>query len=291
MKALLGIELVLVIIGASLHLIIPDVFTIRHTIAWTIGVICPYFIIFCLIEDKSLILFWILVLFATYITYDYLQYTYTTKYFLGKLVDSTSDDIDKCLLYEIKDGGRNQIVSTSISSNDKHPFPDSLRYVLINKDGDIIKYNLSEFDTIKYAYPMEIMSKRFEECGNNSYEYAIYKPEIVYNNYGFNLVFLGRKKDENHISVLLGDGLETTIVLKTQYSNLFLLYRNINPGYYDGWHICDKSVQNATEIEKISSNYYGYYFQGKVYAKDEVEPYLDIPTNYKNRMQDIQILK
>ncbi len=291
MKALLIIEIVLVVIGASLYLLIPDVFTIGHMLAWTIGVISPYFIIFCLSEDKSLILFWILVLFASYITYDYFQKTYTTKFFLGKLVDTTNYDLNKYLLYEINNTGRKQFVSTSIAFKNKHPLPDSLRYVLINKDGDIIKYNLAECDTIKYAYPIEIMNKRHEECGNNTFVYAMSCPDIFYNNYGYNLVFLGRKIDDNHISVILDDGFETTIEMKTHYSNPFLLFRNINPDYYDGWHICDQSVQNATVINNILSNYYGYYFQGKVYSKDVVEPYLDIPTNYKNRMQNIQILK
>jgi len=66
-------------------------------------------------------------------------------------------------------------------------------------------------------------------------------------------------------------------------TDTFLVYSNINPKFFDGWHVCHDSLCTPENFSKISEGGYGYIFRGRIYSKDETEKYWNIIEQYKLR--------
>ncbi|MCQ2976124.1 MAG: hypothetical protein MJ211_15090, partial [Bacteroidales bacterium] len=105
-------------------------------------------------------------------------------------------------------------------------------------------------------------------------------------NFGLNVVVKSSKVDENYIYYynLKGE------YLKTKRNDLqqdsFLIYSNINPKFFDGWHVLSKSDTDSVAFSKVSEGGYGYIFRGKVYSKYETEQYWNIIDQYKQGMRE-----
>ncbi len=157
-------------------------------------------------------------------------------------------------------------------------------YAIIDPHFGLIKNNVSSDLRNKYEHFVLYGRNQIEELGNNSYEYAKYEQEIAYKNYGFNLVFKSHKSIDG-IEVKLFDKGTKHIELKTTFEekDTFLVYSNINPDFYDGWHICPDSLCTPENISKVDSAGYGYLFRGKIYSAAETEKYWNIIEQYKLR--------
>ncbi len=149
----------------------------------------------------------------------------------------------------------------------------------------IVKRNINEVDKIKYSFPVKYNIKLDTiEIGNNSYEYFISNPFTSYLNFGVNVVF-GAVANDHTLSIhsdLLHKEVEFPhfdIILR---DSLFI-YSNINPDFYDGWHICPDSLCTPENIAKVDSSGYGYLFRGKIYSAAETEKYWNIIEQYKLR--------
>jgi hypothetical protein len=151
-----------------------------------------------------------------------------------------------------------------------------------NDHGRIISTKPTLIDLEKYKYPVPCISKNIE-VGNDSYEYAKYSPDIAYNSFGLNIVLKASTYDSSYISFY-------DLKNKIQYigrnkSNMdtILVYFNINPEFYTGWHICPDSLCTSENYDKVLEGGYGYLFRGKIYSKEETEKYWNIIEQYKLR--------
>ena len=151
-----------------------------------------------------------------------------------------------------------------------------------NDAGFIIEDNPSELDLEKYKYPVKTINKNYE-LGNDSYEYARYERDIAYKNYGFNIVQIAYPTTPNILYVTKLTGDKYYIKKDNNETDLYLAYSNINPDFYDGWHICPDSLCTTENIAKVDSAGYGYLFRGKIYSAAETEKYWDIIEQYKLR--------
>ena len=161
-----------------------------------------------------------------------------------------------------------------------------LQYAVVSPDGKVLEEKV-DFERIKkYTNSVLYGRLKYVETGNNSYEYAKYERDIAFKNFGFNLVFT---------TVDVGDLLEMswfnrgskylkkTSDLKEYKQDTFLVYSNINPDFYNGWHICPDSLCTTENIAKVDSAGYGYLFRGKIYSAAETEKYWNIIEQYKLR--------
>ncbi|MBR4265099.1 MAG: hypothetical protein IKQ46_03495 [Bacteroidales bacterium] len=151
------------------------------------------------------------------------------------------------------------------------------------EDNQIVNQQPTSIDLEKYKYPVPCISKNIE-VGNDSYEYAKYSPDIAYNSFGLNIVLTASTYDSSYISFY-------DLKNKIQYigrnkSNLdtILVYSNINPEFYTGWHICPDSLCTSENYDKVLEGGYGYLFRGKIYSKEETEKYWNIIEQYKLRL-------
>ncbi|MDD6002418.1 MAG: hypothetical protein PUC50_09565 [Bacteroidales bacterium] len=138
---------------------------------------------------------------------------------------------------------------------------------------------VSAKDIEKYKYPVKIINKEVE-LGNDSYEYAKYERDIAYKYYGLNIVQIATSYDNNTIVFTKLNGEKDFISKKNNPTDTFLVYSNINPEFYDGWHIHSHSTKN---IAKVKESGYGYLFRGKIYSAAETEKYWNIIEQYKLR--------
>lgn len=139
----------------------------------------------------------------------------------------------------------------------------------------------NSFDIKKHIHPVLFATKEVE-LGNDSYEYAIYEPMRAYENFGLNIVYKSQRTDAKYIyfyDILKNEQkIEDNTIRDT-----FLVYSNINPKYFDGWHICSEKITTPENIAKIDSAGYGYLFRGKIYSAAETEKYWNIIEQYKLR--------
>ena len=164
----------------------------------------------------------------------------------------------------------------------KGSYGDFLLIYVQNNQGWIISDKPSTIDFEKYKYPVSCISKEIE-IGNDSYEYAKYSPDVAYNSFGLNIVLTASTYDSSYVSFY-------DLKNKIQYigrnkSNLdtILVYSNINPEFYTGWHICPDSLCTSENYDKVLEGGYGYLFRGKIYSKEETEKYWNIIEQYKLR--------
>ncbi len=159
---------------------------------------------------------------------------------------------------------------------------DTMDRVIMRGTHSFYKMNLSAYDIEKYSYPVKFACNAEEELGNDSYEYAIYEPMRAYDNFGLNIVYKSHKTDAKYIyfyDILKNEQkIEDNTIRDT-----FLVYSNINPKYFDGWHICSEKITTPENIAKIDSAGYGYLFRGKIYSAAETEKYWNIIEQYKLR--------
>ncbi len=155
-----------------------------------------------------------------------------------------------------------------------------LKIVIIERDmaSEIVNWYPTPQEILKYSYP--VYYRNDEEIGNDSYEYAISEHDIAYKNFGFNIVQFATSVDNNTIVVTKLNGEKCYIPKKNNTTDTFLVYSNINPEFYDGWHVHSHSTKN---IAKIKESGYGYLFRGKIYSAAETEKYWNIIEQYKLR--------
>lgn len=149
----------------------------------------------------------------------------------------------------------------------------------------IIKKNINEVDRIKNLYPVKYSTKLdTQEIGNNSYEYFISNPFTSYLHFGTNIVFWAEVKD--HTLSIHSDILNKEV--EFSHFDIILrdssfIYSNINPDFFDGWHLCPDSIYTIENIAKVKESGYGYLFRGKIYSAAETEKYWNIIEQYKLR--------
>ncbi|MBO7599077.1 MAG: hypothetical protein J6T70_18745 [Bacteroidales bacterium] len=176
--------------------------------------------------------------------------------------------------------------------SNKYPIRDSssiIKSILYVTEKDCYLYKddyVSTQDIEKYKYPVKIINKEVE-LGNDSYEYAKYERDIAYKYYGLNIVLKAHRGEYGFASVyFFNQGTKTigvTEEMKKYPENDFLVYSNINPDFFDGWHLCPDSICTQEIISNIDSAGYGYLFRGKIYSAAETEKYWNIIEQYKLR--------
>ena len=167
-------------------------------------------------------------------------------------------------------------VGTFYSNDDRY------NRVLLSKGSYISRIGLQTIDKEKYRYH-SLLQYGYNELGNDSYEYALFEPFIVYEHYGLNIVYSSTKQKNDSIiwTTIFEDQKGFFVPDNNQIS--FLVYSNINPDFYDGWHICPDSLCTPENIAKVDSAGYGYIFRGKIYSAAETEKYWNIIEQYKLR--------
>lgn len=170
-----------------------------------------------------------------------------------------------------------------VSNVSKEQYVDSLNNaVLVSSNGHILKNGLYSTGKQKYKYPV-IFQRGYVEIGNDSYEFARYSPNIVYDNYGFNLVYIAIRINNNTFAGTTINGTIIEIDAPHNNNDTILVYSNINPRFFDGWHICNDSLLTTNNISTINEDGYGFIFGGSIYAKGETEKYWNIVEQYKLR--------
>ena len=168
--------------------------------------------------------------------------------------------------------------STMYPEQDQSGIIKSIIYITEN-DCYIHKEKPTVKDIEKFNYPVTVINRDIE-LGNDSYEYAKYERDIAYKYYGLNIVQIATSYDNNTIVFTKLNGEKDFISKKNNPTDTFLVYSNINPDFYDGWHIHSHSTKN---IAKVKESGYGYLFRGKIYSAAETEKYWNIIEQYKLR--------
>lgn len=169
------------------------------------------------------------------------------------------------------------------SKVDREQYVDSLNNcVLVSLNGLILKNGLDSADKQKYKYPVAFQ-RGYVETGNDSYEFARYSPNIEYDNYGFNLVYIAIRNNNNTFAGTSIKGTKIEIDAPQKNNDTILIYSNINPRFFDGWHICNDSISTTNNIFKIIKDGYGFIFRGTIYTKGETEKYWNIIEQCKLR--------
>lgn len=254
-------------------------------------------------EDSDKNLFWLFVWFP-FVLWIHIAYSKPKVYGDGYLVVATyygktyTTYKHSCrFVYDYKDNNDVMQQAFIYVSDDKYdmkqyPIRDSSRSIksiiyVTEKYSDFYKDDyVSAQDIEKYKYPVKIINKEVE-LGNDSYEYAKYERDIAYKHYGLNIVFKAHKGEYGFASVyFFNQGTKTigvTEEMKEYPKNDFLVYSNINPDFFDGWHLCPDNICTPEIISDIDSVGYGYIFRGKIYSAAETEKYWNIIEQYKLR--------
>lgn len=147
---------------------------------------------------------------------------------------------------------------------------DGTEFIIVENNRGTFTYewNPTKFELVKYSNAVYFRDD--EEIGNDSYEYALCEHDITYKNFGFNIVQIATPIDNETIVVTKLNGEKDYIHKKNNTTDTFLVYSNINPEFYDGWHICP-GTRSKKNIAKIDSSGYGYLFRGKIYSAAETE--------------------
>ncbi len=185
--------------------------------------------------------------------------------------------------YECSDADTCFIVKNDAKLSDYYSEDGSMDIVIISKDGYLLKKELTSIEKSKYLYSVKYL-KDYYEIGNDSYEYARFEPNREYDNFGLNVVYLSSKDDDNiNISWKTVTGKSQKMQAPAGIRDTFLVYSNINPKFFDGWHVCPDSISTPENFAKIEEGGYGYIFRGKIYSKEETEKYWNIIEQYKLR--------
>lgn len=130
------------------------------------------------------------------------------------------------------------------------------------------------------------------------HDYSLKKPDLVYYNVGFNIIYnaVGGLVDKQDSTLMLcfndvcGQYKNVKYSVKG-YKNIpdtFLVYRNVNEKLDSVWHVCAPEVNTPENRAKISD--YGYIFHYDVYSKEEIESQCPQIKNYveqyKKRMAE-----
>ncbi len=246
-----------------------------------------------LMEDKTKNIYYLFVGF-TFILYLHITWAskntiFTEGYFVvasyyGKTGSRTNrfiyNYIDVCgdLQRAFINVSYDKYCSTMYPEQDQSGIIKSIIYITEN-DCYIHKEKPTVKDIEKYNYPVTVINRDFE-LGNDSYEYAKYERDIAYKYYGLNIVQIATSYDNNTIVFTKLNGEKDFISKKNNPTDTFLVYSNINPEFYDGWHIHSHSTKN---IAKVKESGYGYLFRGKIYSAAETEKYWNIIEQYKLR--------
>ncbi|MCQ2975036.1 MAG: hypothetical protein MJ211_09515 [Bacteroidales bacterium] len=118
------------------------------------------------------------------------------------------------------------------------------------------------------------------------HDYSLLKPDLVYYNVGYNIVYKSVKEKVNDSIINLSfteiDGTPKKVSFKPNYdiSNIdtFLVFKNINEKFEDIWHVCSQDINTHENWEKITD--YGYIFHYDVYSKNEIEDSCSQIRNY-----------
>lgn len=164
---------------------------------------------------------------------------------------------------------------------------DTLLVCVRQEKSSIANGNPTKGDLEKYTFPVPSNST-FVDLGNDSYEYAKYERDIAYKNFGLNIVQVAKSFDSNIIYFTKLNGEKFYIKEPNGGNDTFLVYSNINPKFFDGWHICNDSLCTPENFTKIEEDGYGYIFRGKIYSKDETEKCWNIIEQYKLRESEKQ---
>jgi len=279
------IYFVIVVVAFCLFNNYPD---LLYPITIIISFVLLIFFLVDVLDDKYG--FWIIPLFLTSIISVYIfmrpKYDNFAVYYgtlCGKTTDHSRNSTYYYLKYSCFDGDtlleRKAKVGLSAYDSDG----DSIKRVLITK-GKIIKWDATLVDSFKAIHPIFFKGNCSREIGNDSYEYARFDSNREYDNFGYNVVYLSERSDDSiniHWKTVVGKGLKMDAPASAR--DTFLVYSNINPKFFDGWHVCHDSLCTPENFAKISEVGYGYIFRGRIYSKDETEKYWNIIEQYKLR--------
>ncbi len=214
--------------------------------------------------------------------------------YLGSLIKTGNYHRSSGVYLRYKCGDKNRTFTRDVSAPygyndnaDDYRIVRDLKYAVISIDGKMLEVKISPSQIKKYTNSVLYARKRFVELGNDSYEYAKYERDITFKNYGFNLVFKAYKNDTEYAELSFFERdikhLKLSQEMKTLPDGEFLVYTNINPDIYDGWHVCPDSLCTSENYDKVLEGGYGYLFRGKIYSKEETEKYWNIIEQYKLR--------
>ena len=159
--------------------------------------------------------------------------------------------------------------------------------IILSSVGDIIDTNYNYHLVEKFSYPVEYHTMQIHEIGNNTYEYALFERDNYFRNFGFNIVFKASRIDKDHILVSFFENEGIIVKMTTDQDWMFLVYCNINPDYFDGWHILKE--YNGTS-QDVWNGGYAYLFHNTIYSRFTMESNWDILNNYIQNMDSITIL-
>lgn len=162
--------------------------------------------------------------------------------------------------------------------------------VILSSSGDIIESNLDSNLAEKYRNGIIYINFGIGEYGNKTIEYAQYERDIVYKHYGFNLVFKAVQVNPNTVKVFLGDGKFHLITMNNVEDDSFLVYCNINPLLFDGWHLYKTPFNNTINMSVVEKDDYCYLFNNILYSKDTIERRWNIINNYIQAMDSLYFL-
>jgi len=126
------------------------------------------------------------------------------------------------------------------------------------------------------------------------HEFSLIKPDMVYYQVGFNVVYKAIRKSTNEsdttANVCFTDvcGIYRTIKCKTnKYETIpdtFLVYRNVNEEIDDRFIVCAPEINTPENWSKISD--YGYIFHYDIYRKEEIETQCPQIKNYVEKFKE-----
>lgn len=287
------IIIIILWIGTSINMFfIPNVlslFLIVFLVLFSAKYVYSYFDCNFKIDFKTIYVLVLAIMFL-YVFFVVLYYIYykpipTDKGFRSVAYLEKIDHYNRPPKYELlftyfdENGVKNKINIVRTKPVDKQKY-----YIItvIDKLGYLTITNPSKKDLEKYKFPVSIVDEDYE-LGNDSYEYAKYERDIAYNNFGLNIVQIANTLSDDAISFVKLNGMSEAIKHKTKGADTFLVYSNINPKFFDGWHVCPESLCTSENFSKIEEGGYGYIFRGKIYSKEETEKYWNIIEQYKLR--------
>ncbi len=204
---------------------------------------------------------------------------------VGYAYNSMQESRSHCMVYYMYYYDKNlKLNKVKVNGYSQHiDFNTNVVISLGGPRGNYIKTaNPTWNDLEKYKYPVNFIMDSVE-LGNDSYEYAKYERDIAYNNFGLNIVQIANTLNDDEISFMKLNGISETIKCRNNGTDTFLVYSNINPKFFDGWHVCPDSISTPENFAKIEEGGYGYIFRGKIYSKEETEKYWNIIEQYKLR--------
>ncbi|MCQ2975285.1 MAG: hypothetical protein MJ211_10825 [Bacteroidales bacterium] len=174
-----------------------------------------------------------------------------------------------------------------IMDNGDHYKENTYHYIYWNiecaKEKTLGFYNIPNL-----PYDFKLTDPSFTENGKfyTYHDYSLLKPDLVYYNVGFNIMYKSTKHIVNDSVINLHfaelDGTLRKVSYKPNYDiseiDTFLVFKNINEKFEDTWHVCAPDINTPENWAKISD--YGYIFHYDIYSRYEIEDSCQQIRNY-----------